>query len=125
MPEFDVRDWQDEVATLRQELAEAEARGYQRAIDELLAVPSHESHVAADWLEARRAGREPTFGHTDRDEQDEIATLRQELAEAMAELDRLRPAATRVVQLADRDQTIATHEAIGQLRAALREGGGQ
>lgn len=40
---------------------DAEARGYQRAIDDLLAVPSHETHVAADYLEARRHGREPTF----------------------------------------------------------------
>jgi hypothetical protein len=40
---------------------DAEARGYQRAIDDLLAVPSHETHVAADWLEARRAGRGATF----------------------------------------------------------------
>lgn len=40
---------------------DAEAHGYQRAIDDLLAVPSHETHVAADWLEARRDGRDPTF----------------------------------------------------------------
>lgn len=52
------RDRLDEIEALRAELAEAEARGYQRAIDELLAVPSHESHVAADWLEAQRDGRD-------------------------------------------------------------------
>lgn len=45
---------------IREEL-EAEARGYQRAIDDLLTVPSHETHVAADLLEARRDGRGATF----------------------------------------------------------------
>jgi hypothetical protein len=65
MPDQSYRDTYDELATLRQEMAEAEARGYQRAIDELLKVPSHETHVAADWLEAQRHGRAPEFGHTE------------------------------------------------------------
>lgn len=39
---------------------------YDDAIRALLTVPSHETHVAADWLEARRDGREPEFATTPR-----------------------------------------------------------
>lgn len=49
-----------------------------------------------------------------RDRLDEIEALRAELAEAEA----------RGYQRAI-DELLAAHEAIGQLRAALREGGGQ
>ncbi len=37
-------------------IAAAEARGYQKAIDILLAIPSHESHVCAELLQVRRDG---------------------------------------------------------------------
>lgn len=63
---------------------------------------------------------------TFRDALDEIATLRQELAEARAGHERLRAAAFRVVELFDLGHVMAVHAAIGaDLRAALREGGGQ
>jgi hypothetical protein len=129
-----IRGLYDEVAaTLRQEMAEAEARGYRRAIDELLKVPSHETHVAADWLEAQRDGREPEFGHTDCAELDSMLKATQQMVvrsdraviDAEAKLDRLSQAATRVVQLVTHGTDgLVVGGAVAEMRRVL-DGGGQ